>query len=65
MYSEAHAKASIKYAKNNLKRVPFDLKLSDYERLKGAADRAGEPVNTYIKNAVNMRIEIDSKKAEE
>ena len=44
------------YAKKNLKRVPLDMPISDYETLRAAAEDAGEPVNTYIKKAIVMRI---------
>lgn len=47
----------MKYAKKNLKRIPLDVQLSEYDRIKAAADAAGEPVNTYIKNAINARLE--------
>lgn len=47
----------MKYAKKNLKRIPLDVQLAEYDRIKAAADAAGEPVNTYIKNAINARLE--------
>lgn len=56
-YNESRKKASIKYAKNNLKRVPLDLKLDKYEEVKAAADRVGESVNGFIKTAIKRRIE--------
>ena len=36
-YTESQKKASIRYAKGKLKRVPLDLKKEDYERLSVAA----------------------------
>lgn len=56
-YTEAKKKAILKYAKKNLKRIPLDVQLAEYNRIKAAADAAGEPVNTYIKNAINARLE--------
>ncbi|MBP3215486.1 MAG: hypothetical protein J6M58_04570 [Clostridium sp.] len=56
-YTEASKRAAAKYAKKNLKRIPLDVQLSEYDRIKAAADAAGEPVNTYIKNAINARLE--------
>lgn len=56
-YTEAQKKASIKYAKKSLKRIPLDVKLEEYDRIKASADQIGEPVNTYIKGAISRRIE--------
>lgn len=56
-YNESRKQSMMKYAKKNLKRIPLDVQLSEYDRIKAAADAAGEPVNTYIKNAINARLE--------
>lgn len=56
--SEAQKRASIKYAQNNYKRVPLDLKFSYYNNiLKPAADAAGLKVNAFIKEAIEDKIE--------
>lgn len=57
--SEAQKKATIKYAKENLKRIPLDVQKEEYEIIKEAATAAGEKVNGYIKKAVRMRIEAE------
>lgn len=57
--SEAKKKYDIQYAKNKLKRIPLDVKKEKYEEIKAAADAAGEPVNGYIKTAIDMRMEND------
>ena len=44
------------YRKDKLKRVPLDLKIEDYEKLKEAATRAGETVNGFIKKAIAERM---------
>lgn len=49
---------SINYAKKNYKRVPLDLRIEEYERLKKAADTAGIPVNTFIKDAIREKIDL-------
>lgn len=59
--SEAHKRASIKYAKNKLKRIPLDVQLEEYDRIKAAASAAGESVNGYIKKAVDTRINSENK----
>lgn len=55
--TEAQKKATIKYAKKNLKRVPLDLKLADYEALKASAAEAGQTVNGFIKQAIAEKLE--------
>lgn len=53
----AKTQYDIAYAKTKLKRVPLDMQLSEYDKLKEAAERAGEKVNTYIKKAIAQRME--------
>ena len=50
--TEAQNRATYKYAKAHLKRVPLDLQLSDYEELKQAATAAGMSVNGFIKHTL-------------
>ncbi len=59
--NEAKRKYDIQYAKEKLKRIPLDVKKEKYEEIKAAADNAGEPVNGYIKKAIDERMERDSK----
>ena len=49
------------YAKNKLKRIPLDVQLEEYDRIKAAATAAGESVNGYIKKAVDIRINSENK----
>jgi hypothetical protein len=58
--SEAQKKATIKYAKSHLKRVPLDLKLEDYDNLKSVAEQAGQTVNGYIKQAIAEKMEREA-----
>lgn len=50
------------YAKTNLKRIPLDVQKEKYDQIKAAADAAGEKVNSYIKIAIDERMERDSQK---
>ena len=59
--TEAQKKASIEYAKRSLKRIPLDVQKEKYKQIKAAADAAGEKVNSYIKKAIDERMERDSK----
>ena len=56
-YNEAAKRASIKYAKEKLKRIPLDVQKDKYEQIAAAAEAAGETVNGYIKKAIDMRME--------
>lgn len=55
-YNPKQAKYTMEYAKKNLKRIPVDVQLSDYERIKTACDFLEMPVNTFIKNCVFSRL---------
>lgn len=56
--TEASNKSQYKYNKEHLKRIPLDVQKGFYEQiLKPAADAAGLPVNSYIKQAINEKIE--------
>lgn len=65
-YSEKKRQYNVQYKKENMKRVPFDVKINGdgftYELLKTAAGMKGEPINTFIRNACIERIERMMKK---
>ena len=58
-YTESQKKASLKYARENLKRVPLDLKKEEYERLSEVAKSANMSINGFIKAAINEKIAQD------
>ena len=51
----------LEYNKKNYKRVPFDVKIEDYERIKAHAESVNETVNGFIKRAINETIVNDLK----
>ena len=58
MSTEAQKRASIKWQKNNMKRIPLDVRKEYYEEeIVPAAKKTGESVNGYIKKAIADRIE--------
>lgn len=57
--SEAQKKANVKYRKENIKRIPLDVQKEKYEEIATAAEKAGIPVNRYIKNAIDEKMERD------
>jgi len=57
---EERSQQAIKYAKEHLKRIPFDVQKDYYDTvLKPAADSAGMSMNTFIKTAIIEKIERD------
>lgn len=60
--TEQRKESMYKYAKEKLKRIPLDVQKEKYEEIKAAADAAGEPVNGYIKKAIDERMQRDSSK---
>ena len=55
--TEHQTKIRLEYARKKLKRIPLDVQKDEYDKIKAAADAAGEPVNTYIKTAIRRRME--------
>ena len=41
----------LKYERENIKRIPFSIQLSEYDALKEQAESV--PMNTFIKKALN------------
>ena len=58
--TEQRKESMYKYAKEKLKRIPLDVQKEKYEEIKAAADAAGEPVNGYIKKAIDERMQRDN-----
>jgi len=55
--TEAQKRASAKYHKTHIHRVSLDLQNEYYEKVKEHAENAGESVSSYIKNALNRRMQ--------
>ena len=47
----------MQYAKDKLKRIPLNVQKEKYAEIKAAADAAGDPINGYIKKAIDDRME--------
>ncbi len=54
---KAKTKYQLQYAKDNYKRIPLDVRIEDYERIKQASEKANESINGFIKKAINNRID--------
>lgn len=46
-----------KYNEKHIKRVPLDMQIEEYEKIKRLADAQGIGVNTFIKNIIRQEIE--------
>ena len=55
--SDAQKKASMEYAKRNLKRIPLDVQKEKYEEIVTAAELTGKSINGFIKEAINEKLE--------
>lgn len=64
-YNEASYKASQKYRASNIKRVPLDMQIADYEKLKAHTEARHEPVNGFIKRAISETMERDNEGGEQ
>lgn len=58
-YNEKTKAYTMKYALDNLKRVPLDIKKTEYEAVKAHATARGEKVNGFIKRAIRETMERD------
>ena len=58
--TDAQRQATAKYKEKNIKRIPLDVQKEKYEEIKAAAEAAGEKINTYIKKAIDDRMERDA-----
>lgn len=59
-YNEASYKSSQKYKATNIKRIPLDVPIAQYEAIKAHADARGEKVNSFIKRAIRETMERDT-----
>ncbi|MDU7030781.1 hypothetical protein [uncultured Robinsoniella sp.] len=51
-YTESQKNASLKYAKEKLKRVPLDMKKEDYEKYKAYCDQNNISMRSFIISAM-------------
>lgn len=58
--SEQRKEYLYEYQKTKLKRIPLDVTKEKYEEISAAAERAGIPVNRYIKNAIDEKMEREA-----
>lgn len=60
-YTKAQKDASLKYARENLKRIPLDVKRQYYDEVvKPEADKRGLKVRQFILQAIDEKIQRES-----
>lgn len=55
-YTEAQKRATAKYKEKEYKRIPLDVKISEYENIKKYCDENGEKINGFIRRVVRETI---------
>lgn len=60
MYNESTKRATLKYAKNNIKRVQVNYLVSEYEEIKTYVDKKNIPLATFIKQAIREKMEKEN-----
>ena len=55
-YTEAQNKATQKYQKSHMKRIPLSVQNADYAVIKDFCDEHGYKVNTFIQQAIRAQI---------
>lgn len=61
-YTEAQAKAAKKYLKESVEDIRIRVPKGQKDIIKAAAESAGESLNTYVRNAIDQRMEQDCEK---
>jgi hypothetical protein len=56
---ENKKKYDLEYSKKHYKRVPLDMPIDDYNKLKSYCDKKGVGVNPFIKSAINEKMDRD------
>lgn len=51
--TEAQKRATAKYKREKLKRIPFEVSKEKYDEIKSFTDSKGETVNGFIKRAID------------
>lgn len=65
MYNESAKKATIKYMKEKMKIINLRIKKDEYEeKIEPAIKMSGLPTSTYIKKAIEEKIERDKQGSE-
>lgn len=61
-YTEAQAKAAKKYLKESVEDIRIRVPKGQKDIIKAAAESVGESLNTYVRNAIDRRMEQDCEK---
>ena len=59
-YTEAQAKAAIKYLKESVEDIRIRVPKGQKDIIKAAAENAGESLNTYVRKSIDQRMERET-----
>ena len=59
-YTDAQKRATAKYKEKEYKRVPLDMRISEYESMRDYCEKRGEKINGFIRRVVRETIEKDA-----
>ena len=59
-YSKNKKRYNMEYERTRLHRIPLNVQNAKYDEIKAHADSRGEPVNTFIKRAIDEQIKRDN-----
>lgn len=55
--------AQYRYNAKNIKRIPLDVRIDDFDGIKAVAKKKKQTVNGFIKEAIQEKIEAEARKA--
>lgn len=57
MLSDAQRRAIKRWKEKNIRRIPLDVRTTEYDAIHAFCEREGVPVNTFIRDAIRIGIE--------
>lgn len=64
-YSESSKKATAKYKAREYKRIPLDVRVSEYNEIADHCSKAGKTVNGYIRQLIKSDLSSDDPRLSE
>ena len=58
-YTEAQKRATAKYKEKEYKRIPLDVRISEYNALKDYCEKNGKKINGFIRELIRENIGME------
>lgn len=58
-YNEKTKKATLKYRAEHIRRIPVDMQIEEYEKVKAYARARGETLSGFVKRAIRETMQSD------